>query len=126
ALERVIQHFPVLTARMCRNGKELMIPEKPAGDLFSWTVLDYMQPLATAFAVPAQSDMISVTRLDSRARADFYIPLKSTVVCQPSVADERSPLIEVRIQRFTDKTVIGISWNHLLTDGGGFAIVLSS
>lgn len=125
ALERVIHHFPVLAARMCRNGKELMIPEKP-GELFSWTVLDYMQPLASAFAVPAQSDAISVTRLDTRARADFYIPLKSTVVSQPSVADERSPLIEVRVQRFIDKTVIGISWNHLLTDGGGFATVLSS
>src|SRR5204862_6351408 len=41
-------------------------------------------------------------------------------------SDENSPLVEVRVQRFLDKTVIGVMWNHFLTDAGGMAIVLSS
>lgn len=125
ALERVVEHFPVLSARMGRNGEDLIIPEKRK-ESFSWTVEDYAQLMATVFATPPRTDVISVTQLDARARADFYIPLKSTVVRRPSRAEESSPLIEVRIQRFVDKTVIGVSWNHLLTDAGGMAIVLSS
>ena len=125
ALQHVIEHFPVLGARMCGNGKELMIPEEQ-GELFSWTFEDCKQPMAEVFAAPRQTDVISVTAQDTDARADFYIPLKSTTVRLPSVADERSPLIEVRVRRFIDKTVIGVSANHLLTDGGGMAILLSS
>ena len=125
ALERVIEHFPVFGARMCRNGEQLMIPEE-RGELFSWTFEDHKQPMAEVFTAPPKTDVISVTTQDTRARADFYIPLKSTMDRLPSVADGRSPIIEVRVQRFIDKTVIGISRNHLLTDGGGMAILLSS
>jgi hypothetical protein len=125
ALECVIRHFPVLSARMCRNGKELKIPTEE-GDLVSWTFVDHGKPMATAFAPLPQTDVISINRLDVRERAEFYIPLKSTTVRRPHVADEHSPLLEVRVQRFTDKTVIGLSWNHLLTDGSGMAIVLQS
>lgn len=125
ALERVIEHFPVFGARMCRNGEQLVIPEE-RGELFSWTFEDHKQLMAEVFTAPPQTDVISVTTKDTRARADFYIPLKSTMDRLQSVADGSSPIIEVRVQRFIDKTVIGISRNHLLTDGGGMAILLSS
>jgi hypothetical protein len=127
ALEQVIRHFPVLRARMCRNGKELMIPENQEDkELFSWTVKNHMMLMSTMFKALSTTDEISVSRFDISERLNFYIPLKSTVVRRPYIADECSPLIEVRVQLFIDKTVIGLSWNHILTDGGGISIILSS
>src|SRR5947207_9754325 len=48
ALERVFEHFPVLGARMCRTGKQLMMAEKRM-DRFSWTVVNHMQSMAKVF-----------------------------------------------------------------------------
>lgn len=123
AFERVVRHFSVLSARI-HNGKELVVPENPK-ELFSWTVQNHTKPLAAEFTVlpKSQGDVIAFYRFDARARMDFYIPFKSTVLGR---ASDDSPLIEVRIQRFLDKTVIGISWDHFLTDVGGMAIVVSS
>ena len=127
ALEQVFRHFSTLRARMCRNGKQLMISENHGDmELFSWTVEDHMVPMSSMFKVLPRTDEISVSLFDIAERQNFYIPLKSTVVRRPSVADECSPLMEVRVQLFTDKTVIGLSWNHLLTDGSGMSIILSS
>ena len=124
ALEKVIHHFPILRARMCRNGKQLVIPENHGErELFSWTVKDHMVPMSAMFSVLPRTDEISVGRFDFAERQNFYIPLNSTVVRRPSVADECCPLIEVRVQLFTDKTVIGLS---MLTDISGMSIILSS
>ena len=96
-------------------------------ELFSWTVKYHTKPMAAMFTILPRTDEISCRVASIFAEGqNFYIPLKSTVRSSPLRRDERSPLIEVRIQRFLDKTVIGLSWNHLLTDAGGMAIVLSS
>ena len=122
SLEQVIRHFPVLSARMSPNGKQLIIPEEQ-GDLFSWTVEEHSKPMD--FTPLPSTDVISINRFNSKARMDFYVPLKSTTVRRPIATNQFNPLIEVHIQVFSNKTVIGLSWNHLLTDGGGIAILLS-
>jgi hypothetical protein len=125
ALEKVVRHFPILRARMDLSATGLVLPTHEV-ELFSWTVVHHDKALSAVFTEPPKTDVISVTPIDTRARADFYIPMATTVVRRPGVADQKTPLIEVRVQLFTDKTVIGLSWNHLLTDGSGMAIVVSS
>lgn len=123
ALDKVVQHFPIFKARMHRDGKNLILTDKPA---VSWTVIGHEKLLAQVFDLPPKSDKISVTPWDTIARANFYIPLTTTTVRRPSIADENTPLIEIRVQTFLDKTVIGLTWNHLLTDGGGMSFVVSA
>ena len=125
ALEQTVQNYPVLKARMDKSGKQLVLPDEDS-EPFSWTVVEQNKPLSAVFTEPPTSDTIVVTPVDTGARADFYVPLATTVVRRPNVAKGKSPLIEIRVQKFTDKTVIGLSWNHLLTDGGGIAKVLSA
>jgi hypothetical protein len=126
SLELVFRHFPVLSARMCQNGKELMILDKIEGDLFSWTFEDHMEPIATVYTPLPQTESISISRSNPRERADFFIPLDSTVIRRPFVADERSPLVQFRVQRFSDKTALAVTFNHLLMDGAGVTIMLTS
>jgi hypothetical protein len=124
ALEQVFRHFPVLTARMQQDKETLIILDNV--EPFAWTVVEHQGPLSAVFSLPLQSQVISVNKFDIRGRADFYVPHATTVVRRPGVADEKSPLVEIHVQRFTDKTVIGITWNHLLTDGSGMSIVIDA
>lgn len=124
ALDKVVQHFPVFRARMHRDGKHLILTDKPE---VSWIVIAHEILLSQVFDLPPKSDSkVSVTPCDTVLRADFYIPRATTTVRRPSLADERTPLVEIRVQTFLDKTVVGLSWNHLLTDGGGMSFVVSA
>jgi hypothetical protein len=50
----------------------------------------------------------------------------TTRVCRKGSAGKDWPLIEVCVQRFTDKTALALAWNHMLADAGGMTIIISS
>ena len=126
AFESVIHHFPVLSARMDSSGKKLFLPTENVGYVL-WSVVDHNRPMSEVFTpLPTVSDRIIVSSTDEEARMDFYFPQGTTRVSRKGAAGRDWPLIEICIQRFTDKSVIALAWNHMLTDAGGMAIIVSS
>ena len=126
AFESVVRHFPVLSARMDSSGKKLLLPSENVGHVL-WAAVDHNKPMSKVFTpLPVASDHILVSSTDGATRMDLYFPKGTTRVSRKGAAGRDWPLIEVYIQRFTDKTIIGIAWNHMLTDAGGMAIIISS
>jgi hypothetical protein len=117
-LDIVFDHNPILAARMSPNGCDLFLVDDRAHDKFGWKVEDNRpKRLETLFTVPrVRSDCISFLPSDPRDRAEFYIP-ESTMTSGDN-------LIHFRIQIFSDKTVIGLMYNHFLTDAAGIHTIL--
>lgn len=126
AFESVVSHFPILLARLDSSGKQLFIPYEDPGFVL-WTAIDHDESMSKVFTpLPTDSDHILVSSTDSQARMDFYFPSGTTRVSRKGAAGKGWPLIEICVQRFTDRTVIGLAWNHMLTDAAGMAIIVSS
>ena len=126
AFESVVRHFPVLSARMDSSGKKLLLPSENSGHVL-WTAVDHNKSLSEAFTpLPTVSDRILVSSAGVETRMDFYFPQGTTRVSRKGSAGKDWPLVEVCVQRFTDKTALAVAWNHLLTDAGGMTIILSS
>lgn len=125
AFKSVIQHFPILSAKVDSSGKYLFLSTEGIKNV-SWTVIDHTKRISEAFTFPpTASDRILVSSIDPQARMDFYFP-KGIHVSRKEVAGQERLLFNVCIQRFSDKTIIGLAWNHLLTDFGGMSTVISS
>lgn len=124
--ESVILHFPVLSARMDSSGTALFLPKDNLGFIL-WTALDHNKPLSEVFTPPPTvSDQVVVSSADEMTRINFYFPRGIARITRKGAAGKDWPLIECCVQRFTGKTVIAIAANHLLTDMGGIAIIISS
>jgi hypothetical protein len=126
AFESVVQRFPVLSARMYKSGRRLILPNNNPGSIL-WTVLNHNKSIPEVFApLPSASDRILVSSFDLETRISLYFPGGINRLTRKGSAGKDWPLVEICIQRFIDKMVIGIAWNHLVMDGGGMAVVVSS
>ena len=127
AFESVFRHFPILSARMDSSGKKLYLPSENVESIL-WTAVEHDQPLSKSFTIPSTvSDRILLSSANVQSRTDFFFPKGTARISRKGAAGKPWPLVEVYIQRFSDKTVIGFAWNHMLMDGGGMLVtVLSS
>ena len=126
AFESIVHHFPTLSARMDSSGAKLILPSLDLKS-FLWTTIDLKKPIAEVFSTPSPaSNQILISSEDAEARMNYYFPNGTERITRKGAAGKEWPLIEVCIQLFTDKTAIGIAWNHLLTDVAGMSIVISS
>ena len=109
AFESVVRHFPVLSARMDSSSKKLLLPSENSGRIL-WTAMDHNKPMSEIFTpLPTVSDRILVSSIDVEARMDFYFPQGTTRVSRKGAAGKDWPLIEVCIERFTDKTSLALA-----------------
>jgi Transferase family len=117
ALNVVFDHFPVLGARLAPNGADLFLPQETPLEKFGWQVENRQAiPLGDVFTIPrTHSDCIAFLSSDPRSRAAFYVPESTRLV---------DNLVHFHLQLFLDKTIIGLTWNHFLTDACGICTIL--
>jgi Transferase family len=126
ALQSVFDHFPILTAHMASSGKKLYLPNDYV-DHIPWTAVEHDKPLSEVFTIPSTvSDRILLSSTNVQTRMNFFFPKGTSRISRKGAAGKPWPVVEVYVQRFSDKTTIGLAWNHMLMDGGGMLVTVIS